>query len=464
MKENPLAKRLHPIYKDVVIVGNGPSGLSMSYVLAGRALTYNGRSHPDAILDAALRSTLQKDAVITESDLSSLAQCVESRGGSTPLGHLLDHLVRPGADAGLRLPPVVDWSDHPTRSLSHVVIGKGPPGGTWKKMDGRTMTLSLSSWMELPGLPLHESEVGKKERVTAEGVRVATSTIADYYQEYVHKMGLQKYQRRGIVTSVAEYDDADDVENDKKINWVIEGRDLHGRKFRYLSKYVVLACGTNDSPNRLGVPGERLPWVHHSTKDLDEFLRRQNPSKEDGPVLVVGSGLSAGDGVLCVRSHGATAFHIYRGKQGLSRWLPLTAYPEYLSVHELMTGAATCPTYRGTGSLRLARCHNGANGRRLVTLESSEGNSEVLEVSAVAILVGSAADLSFLPRDDLGLQKGAVDPRSNPLDISLTTHQLNRLANCYGVGPLAGDMFVRHILGGVVAAATHIQKTIRGIN
>ncbi|KAF6197609.1 hypothetical protein GE061_008574 [Apolygus lucorum] len=460
MKENPLSKRLHPIYKDVVIIGNGPSGLSMSYVLAGRALTYNGRPHPDAIMDAALRSTLRKDDFITESDLSNLAQCVETRVGSSPLGHLLDHLVRPGADAGLRLPPIVDWVDHPSRALSHVVVGKGPPGGTWKKMDGRTMTLSLSSWMELPGLPLHESDVGKREHVTADGCRVATSTIGDYYQEYVHKMGLQKYQRRGIVTSVSEYDDAVDAENDKKINWVVEGRDHHGRKFRYLSKYVVLACGTTDSPNRLGVPGERLPWVHHSTRDLDEFLRRQSPSEEEGPVLVVGSGLSACDGVLCAQSHGSTAFHIFRGKQGLSRWLPLTAYPEYLSVHQLMTGAATCPTYRGTGTLRLARCHNGANGRRLVTLESTEGDPEVLEVSAAAILVGSTADLSFLPRDDLGLRKGAVDSRSNPLDISLTTHQLNRLANCYAVGPLAGDMFVRHILGGVVAAATHIQKTM----
>lgn len=32
-----------------------------------------------------------------------------------------------------------------------MVLGKGPPGGTWHKMDPNVRTLSLASWMSLPG-------------------------------------------------------------------------------------------------------------------------------------------------------------------------------------------------------------------------------------------------------------------------------------------------------------------------
>lgn len=36
--------------------------------------------------------------------------------------------------------------------IDHIVLGKGPPGGSWHRMDPNLRTLSLSGWMSLPGL------------------------------------------------------------------------------------------------------------------------------------------------------------------------------------------------------------------------------------------------------------------------------------------------------------------------
>lgn len=36
--------------------------------------------------------------------------------------------------------------------MNHIVLGHGPPGGSWHRMDPNLRTLSLSSWMSLPGL------------------------------------------------------------------------------------------------------------------------------------------------------------------------------------------------------------------------------------------------------------------------------------------------------------------------
>lgn len=38
------------------------------------------------------------------------------------------------------------------RQIDHVVLGSGPPGGSWHRMDPNLRTLSLSAWMSLPGL------------------------------------------------------------------------------------------------------------------------------------------------------------------------------------------------------------------------------------------------------------------------------------------------------------------------
>jgi len=61
-----------------------------------------------------------------------------------------------------------------------------------------------------------------------------------------------------------------------------------------ICKSIILATGT--VPQRLELPGENLPWVHH--------MWTQVPIKEDGLVAVIGGGDVAVDQALSLNDHG----------------------------------------------------------------------------------------------------------------------------------------------------------------
>lgn len=58
-----------------------------------------------------------------------------------------------------------------------------------------------------------------------------------------------------------------------------------GRTFKYKCKKVILATGTTDSSNRLGIPGEKAhnDWVTHDLNvlesRLDQILNSQGKKK-----------------------------------------------------------------------------------------------------------------------------------------------------------------------------------------
>ena len=61
---------------------------------------------------------------------------------------------------------------------------------------------------------------------------------------------------------------------------------------------MVLATGQTDDPNKLGVPGEDLPFVLHKLKDLDDLVKTGHLTQNSDPVMVVGAGLSAADAII----------------------------------------------------------------------------------------------------------------------------------------------------------------------
>lgn len=150
--------------------GNGPSGICLSYMLAGNWPYYTGEPHPgDDMLTARLhfnatnaaeeesedantdlinnRRQSCKSGVIrtaqagglartTRCKLECLSSGIEGRGGGRPLALLMDQLQHPCVDAGLDVPSLLDWKsidEHPEhRIVDHVVLGKGQPGGAWQ--------------------------------------------------------------------------------------------------------------------------------------------------------------------------------------------------------------------------------------------------------------------------------------------------------------------------------------------
>lgn len=178
------------IYKDVVVIGNGPSGICLSYMLAGNWPYYTGEPHPgDEMLTARLRfaSNLENDAAnlvrgkggggqspegsggggggsigggdsggcgaclarSKRSKLEYLSSGIEGRSGGRPLALLMDQLQHPCVDAGLDLPALLAWRSATQcpahRIVDHVVLGKGRPGGSWQGFLG-TYKFFVSPW------------------------------------------------------------------------------------------------------------------------------------------------------------------------------------------------------------------------------------------------------------------------------------------------------------------------------
>ncbi|KAK5647263.1 hypothetical protein RI129_002155 [Pyrocoelia pectoralis] len=192
-------KNLTPnvIHKDVVIIGNGPSGLALSYMLSGNIPYLISTSHPDDLLSARLGMTNSNSLV--HQDLLELANGLEGRS-TNPISLLMDTLAQPYADVGLELNPLIEWRKD-GNEIDHVVLGKGPPGGSWHDMDPHILTLSLGTWMALPGLPYRARDGSEK--------RASAGNVAKYYLQYVKEMKLEKYFLTGLcVTRIRQLNES----------------------------------------------------------------------------------------------------------------------------------------------------------------------------------------------------------------------------------------------------------------
>jgi thioredoxin reductase (NADPH) len=83
--------------------------------------------------------------------------------------------------------------------------------------------------------------------------------------------------------------------------------ELKTSKGHYRSKYLVLATGFYDIPNRLGIPGEDLPNVTHYYQEPHPYFRQK--------VVVVGANNSAVDAALETYRKGASVTMVVREKQ-----------------------------------------------------------------------------------------------------------------------------------------------------
>ncbi|CAL8360775.1 unnamed protein product [Arctogadus glacialis] len=357
----------------VVVIGNGPSGICLSYLLSGyKPYLETGAVHPDPILYQKLQQA--KHLPITEQDLEYLSEGLEGRSGN-PVAVLFDTLMHPNADFGYELPPVVQWKRDKQQQIPHLVLGSATPGGAWHAMEGSMLTISLGIWMELPGVNYRDLTNGKRRVVPND--RATPEEISSYYRNYVKLMGLQKnFIDNTYVTSVQklcrghktqavakegseqesggvgngenEAFDGNGVECEDSGGggtlWEVRGyqrlqKDSHV-PFCLFAENVVLATGASDFPARLVVEGEELPFVLHSISDLGLAVSQGKLDSTSDPVLIVGAGLSAADAVLCACSANIPVLHVFRknidNPDLIFKQLPKTLYPEYHKVYNMM--------------------------------------------------------------------------------------------------------------------------------
>ncbi|KAL2084134.1 hypothetical protein ACEWY4_019652 [Coilia grayii] len=544
----------------VVIIGNGPSGICLSYLLSGYAPYLDpATAHPNQVLYRKLQES--KHLPITEQDLEFLCEGLEGRSAN-PVAVLFDTLLHPNADMGFELPPVLQWRLEPQRHIPHLVLGKATPGGAWHAMEGSMLTISLGIWMELPGVNYRDMCPSKRRGVASD--RASPEEISSYYKNYVKLMGLQKnfvdntyvtsvqrlhrghhgddltnghakeggvvngVKRNGIANGVerngssdGEEKMADEVDQGKKaVNggdgsvgvskglaqglWEVRGYqrvqgDTHV-PFSVFAENVVLATGASDSPARLGVEGEELPFVFHSVRDLGVAVSggtKLGPASE--PVLVVGAGLSAADAVLCARNYGIPVLHAFRKRaddpQLIFKQLPKTLYPEYHRVYNMMCSQshlAPAPTPTAPTPTAMSPTTNGAtaasafgsatpSGKPGYTsfpehcvvsfqpdmcclLQGPGGSLRAFKVSMALVLIGSHPNLFFLKEQGryLSLDPGRpVSCKQNPLDVDPYTFECCAQPGLFAMGPLVGDNFVRFLKGGALGIATCLLKRLK---
>nr|XP_004659636.1 oxidative stress-induced growth inhibitor 1 [Jaculus jaculus] len=453
----------------VVIIGNGPSGICLSYLLSGH-LPYvrPGAVHPYPLLQRKLAES--PGVSILDQDLDYLSEGLEGRSQS-PVALLFDALLRPDTDLGGNMDSVLAWKQQKERAIPHLVLGRNPPGGAWHSIEGSMVTLSQGQWMGLPDLQVKDWM--RKKRRGLRNSRATAGDIAHYYRDYVTKKGLsQNFVSGAVVTAVEQ----ETLEHDGsatqvprplfRVSGFLTTKNQSRQPFSLWARNVVLATGTLDSPARLGIPGETLPFVHHDLSALEAALRMGTVNSTSDPVLIVGAGLSAADAVLFAHHYNIPVIHAFRRSvhdPGLVfNQLPKMLYPEYHKVHQMMREQSILSPspYVGYRSLPEHQPLLFKDDLQAV-FRDPQGGQHLFGVSLVLVLIGSYPDLSYLPGAGTDLAtdpEQPVSPKRNPIDVDPFTYESTRQEGLYALGPLAGDNFVRFVQGGALAAASSLLR------
>jgi len=190
--------------RDFIIIGNGPSGIALSYLLSGNWPYYAGVSQDEFL---HTRLMVEPQLSLVEQDLEFLSDGLEGRSNN-PVSLLLDALQKPEADLGLELPSLLEWKSNVQKGVDHVVLGRGKPGGIWQTLDGGLLTVSLGGWMELPNLSMREwkqSNQFKEANSDLLSRRTSVANVSKYYTDYVEIMGLlENFRDHTVVTGVKQ--------------------------------------------------------------------------------------------------------------------------------------------------------------------------------------------------------------------------------------------------------------------
>ena len=425
-------------------------------------------------------------------DLEYLSEGLEGRSVN-PVALLFDQLLHPNADLGKDQESCLKWHHNKSRAVKHLVLGSGPPGGSWHNMQGSQLTLSLNNWLELPGcnfqdwLRAHRSSTVRKPcNLVTNGVksdgysydRATTSHIAEYYKDFVNDTNIaSNFWNDAKVLSVKRMLQADCTgschcrmsNTNREGCWEIRG--VRGtfagvpELFVVHAYNVVLATG-NRIPKSLGIPDENLPFVYHKMDVIDKYLSElPDPPPAMEPCLVVGAGLSAADCVLALRNKGIPVVHVVRRHANDSKiiynQLPGVVYPEYYKVGQMIKGDVT--TAYGRDAMYTAHTKTSLVEIRKdkeCILRKADSTLFKQKVSNVFVLIGAMPDLSFLRGvKALGVKPTKpIDSKENPIDINPFTYECVKEPSLFAVGPLIGDNFVRFGIGGALGVANHFMR------
>jgi thioredoxin reductase len=344
--------------------------------------------------------------------------------------------------------------------------------------------------MELPDWTFDEmrndTEFSKIKHEIKKPGRVTANEVRDYYQSYVKKKHLEKYMLNNATVLSVRKIKSEDGQNDSEQLWEVCGTIcpfLNNTKlkyeFRYKCKYLVLAIGTTDIHNELGVPGEHLSFILRSIRELEEKIKKNLTKVRKHPLLVVGCGLSSADCILIAQKYRIKIIQVMRSSvydtnNMVYPKLPKSDYPEYHWVYEKMlqskkeqnmqTNDSIDSTYTNDNyvlydehTVRSFTSSRTCVLRSLVTDADKE-----FKISYACVLIGHSANLAFLQpsiRNNITAQPNQYITKDNPLNVDPYTLETIECKNLFGMGPIVGDNFVRYGTAGALSISNAIVKT-----
>ncbi|EEP78106.1 conserved hypothetical protein [Uncinocarpus reesii 1704] len=455
---------------DVVIVGNGPSALLLSYILHGNIPFYNPHTpHPDPILHEKLKDAPQ----LLDLDIDLLTDHFEASRfpystQALPVNSLLDSLVRPNADTeDAEMNTCIRWRHMPETAVSHLVLGDAPyPGGQWTECPKWTnwdiQSLSYAGMLSLPGYSFGEYHREHFGSALPAFTRPSRREIADYFAAYPAAVGIS--------------DSIKSAETVGNVTRVPGGFYIasHNLKCRYL----VLASGIFTQPKPAGPLLRPL---------LKTSIAKPKPTAVGAPLLVIGSGFSAADIIISAPSD-EKIIHVFKWDN--SRPSPLKgchqqAYPEYAGIYRLMKRSASAVAERSTDhrprpwfrpatltpflkSREWSAIYEGLPNACVVdaevndegafaTLQLEDGTVVRREISGLAYAVGRQGSLEYLSnairREIVGhTGQEAIDTglisASTLRGAALTDLEIAK--DIFIIGSLTGDSLIRFAYGACV--------------
>ncbi|MGC8916943.1 MAG: YpdA family putative bacillithiol disulfide reductase [Thermoanaerobaculum sp.] len=177
--------------------------------------------------------------------------------------------------------------------LSHVVFDRGPVANTILRFPRDMVFFSEARNIEIAGHPLVSS-----------GPKPTRREALVYFQKVAEREAL----------NVKPYTEVVGISGSEG-GFRIHTRNRRG-EHQVPARAVVVATGYFDCPNRLGVPGEDLPHVHHRYEEAARYFGCQ--------VTVVGGSNSAVEAALDLYRAGARVTLVHRGttlRPGVKYWL-----------------------------------------------------------------------------------------------------------------------------------------------
>ena len=276
-----------------------------------------------------------------------------------------------------------------------IIVGSGPSGLATaiesRKAGLSTVVLEKGSVLDyLRRFPVNLVWFSTPEMLEIGGVPFVTPTLRptrvdtlNYYQKVIEFYGLDVRPYDAVV-SIRRANDCFEV--------ATESGSIHK------ARYVVVATGYFDHPNRLGVPGEDLPKVSHFYSEPYGFFQRD--------VLVVGGRNSAAEAALDLYRHGARVTLVHRGarlSEGIKYWV-LPDIENRLKAGQIAGFLATKVT-----TIR----------EESVLLETPEGGREIPN-QHVFVLVGFRPNGDQLRSFGISLEAESLAPVLNPDSLETT--------------------------------------------